>query len=549
MAQTLMLGNGKIAKLPGAYATLKAEITSPTPMASYNNVLLIDAGAGAGFTSVPGVIKDGASVKGNIISCDEELANYYIKGGALAPVVEAFYHPARGRAGIGQLFYCKAATTTPAKAATNIPATETEPAKLGLFEGAITCTNLQTVEEGPVCNTTMVGGKLTRGFVVKTIWKETQRKAYIEIFQGTYQGTNLQGELIGNKLEADTTPVLIYRSKKCSTPQELVDFLKMSLEFKAILKIDGLVAVKQAFVFETSGDKSVDVTLSGGTETYATDLTNTGVLASTIDIDYSVMMVMDGTLDNQPFTTEVLSYITTEAKGIKMMATYKSDREVANAVAASLNSDACIMIAGQSKKLSILADSGFIVEDTMVNAARVIGRIFGLSPEIPGTLKDIGIDGMVEEYSDANLETMLEYGVIAPYFDADLQKWVISQAVNTLQQNDQLINEEDCSTYSVQAKRILQIVVKNLVQQSKKDFWSNDTPTNRATLSNAYVKSWTEVLLGRMTYSTNKQDDNYLISYEVVKVEDYKDAKRVYLKIAVNSEVTKILFLITVLGD
>ena len=95
---------------------------------------------------------------------------------------------------------------------------------------------------------------------------------------------------------------------------------------------------------------------------------------------------------------------------------------------------------------------------------------FGLSPEIPGTLKDIGVDGMVEEYSDANLETMLEYGVIAPYYDADLQKWVISQAVNTLQQNDQLINEEDCSTYSVQAKRILQIVVKNLVQQSKKRF-------------------------------------------------------------------------------
>ena len=67
MAQTLMLGNGKIAKLPGAYATLKAEITSPTPMASYNNVLLIDAGAGAGFTSVPGVIKRWSKCKKEIL--------------------------------------------------------------------------------------------------------------------------------------------------------------------------------------------------------------------------------------------------------------------------------------------------------------------------------------------------------------------------------------------------------------------------------------------------------------------------------------------------
>ena len=187
------------------------------------------------------------------------------------------------------------------------------------------------------------------------------------------------------------------------------------------------------------------------------------------------------------------------------------------------------------------------LHDTMVNGAYCLGRIFGLSPEIPATMKTIGIDGMEVEPSDDDLENMLDNGVIAPYYDSDFQDFVLSQACNSLQANTQLINE-DCSTYSIQAKRILAQVVKNLQYQAKIDFWGGDAPANKATLSDAYVKAWTETLLSKLTTAPNKTENNYLLDYEVTKVETDGDTKRVFLSVTVNGEITKVLFLVTVLG-
>ena len=95
-----------------------------------------------------------------------------------------------------------------------------------------------------------------------------------------------------------------------------------------------------------------------------------------------------------------------------------------------------------------------MLNDFLVTTAYVAGRIFGLSPEIPGTLKNIGIDGMEVEPSEVELEAMHDGGVISPYFDADLGYFCLSQAVNSLQQNLRLIND-DATTFSIQCKRIL----------------------------------------------------------------------------------------------
>ena len=175
---------------------------------------------------------------------------------------------------------------------------------------------------------------------------------------------------------------------------------------------------------------------------------------------------------------------------------------------------------------------------------------FGLSPEIPGTLKSIGFDGMVSEPSDIELENLLDAGVITPYYDADLGYFVMSQAVNSLQQNMEFIND-DCSTFSVQCKRILAQVVKNLVKQSKIDFWGSDKEdkvANKSNLSEAYVKAWTETLLSKFTATANKTENNYLIDFEVTKTEIVQDYINVYLSVTVNGEITKVFFLVTVLG-
>lgn len=531
MAQSVLLGN-KLIKLPGTYAQLISGVTKETPLASYSNVLLIDAGAGNGFNSIKGIIGNG---KECIYTLDESTANYYIKGGPLAPVVNALYHPnsENSSPGIGKLYLVKAATTTAASVK----------GEISLFNGAITATSLKTIEQGPICNTEIKDGILRKGFLLKAIWKAETKKAYLEIYQGTYQGTNFGGVSIGNE-EENSYPSLIYRSKKCSTPQELVTFLQRNSDFKNLIQVDGLIVAKKVFDSESEIQAETSLTFEGGTETYAKNLSE--VFPMTIDVDYSCMFICEEG-NNQTFAAAAYDHIINDAKGIKQLVTFAENKDDAINKAQEFDSDSVVMVSGVAKKTSKTSPTGFISHDCMVNAAYVIGRIFGLSPEIAGTMKAIDIDGMEIEPSDKDLEEMLDSGVISPYHDSDLGRYVISQAVNTLQANTQLINE-DCSTYSIQAKRILSIVVKNLTYQSKVDFWKGDNPVNKATLSNAYVKSWAETLLNKLTYSQNKSDNNYLLSYEVIKVETVDDAKKVYLSVTINGEITKIFFLVTVLG-
>lgn len=525
MAQTAIFGN-KVVKLPGAYARVVSGIETETALSSYSNVLLIDAGAGNGYNSAKGIVGNG---KECIYELDFDSANYYIKGGPLSPVIEALYNPDKGKPGIGRLFLIKAASSTPASVATPI----------SLFGGAITATSLKTVEQGTICNTEIEDGTLRKGFLLKAVYDEKASKIYLELHQGTYEGTNFKGYEVGANKE-NSFPSIVYRSKKCSSASELVSFLQRSPEFKALLEFEGLKVAKE--LDDTATTTTLNFT--GGTDTYAENIHD--ILPKTTDVDYSCMFICekDGT---QKMVADALDHVVNDAKGIKQILTYEADIDEAILKAREYDSDSLIVAAGVAKKTSKTSPTGFILHDTMVNGAYCLGRIFGLSPEIPATMKTIGIDGMEVEPSDDDLENMLDNGVIAPYYDSDFQDFVLSQACNSLQANTQLINE-DCSTYSIQAKRILAQVVKNLQYQAKIDFWGGDAPANKATLSDAYVKAWTETLLSKLTTAPNKTENNYLLDYEVTKVETDGDTKRVFLSVTVNGEITKVLFLVTVLG-
>lgn len=162
-------------------------------------------------------------------------------------------------------------------------------------------------------------------------------------------------------------------------------------------------------------------------------------------------------------------------------------------------------------------------------------------------MKSIGIDGMDVEPSTTNLEDMLDGGVLCPYYDSDLGYYCLSQAVNSLQKNSNFINE-DCTTYSIQAKRIIAQVMKNLQQRAKIEFWGGETGVNRGTLSDAYLRAWTKGKLESLTVSQDKTENNYLLTYEVTKIETNEDNKFVYFTFTVNGEVSKVFFTGVVLG-
>lgn len=538
MATTVVFGN-KICKLPGSYARVVSGIPRETLLASYNNFLLIDAGFGNGFNSLKGIMTTGAG-KECVFALSEEQANYYVKGGPLEPVVNGLFHPADNKPGISVLYLIKAASTAQAAASSG-----------NLFGGKITSDSLKTVEQGTICNTypasiTSVSA-LKKGFILKCIYKNDLGKGWVEIYQGSYRGTNYGGFEIGD-LEENSGPVMLYRSKKCSTPAELVAYLKNpAAGFSDYFEAPNLSTSETTF-----GTTDIDevIKFSGGTETYiSTGAELSQVLGYTLDSDYSCMMVAEANGATN-FVSSALDHIVNDAKGIKMIITGVADTADAKLLATENNSDSLIVTANQGKNKNKVSLTGFINHDALVTAAKIAGRIFGLSPEIPGTLKSLGFDGMVEEPSDVELENLLDAGVITPYYDSDLGYFVMSQAVNSLQQNMELIND-DCSTFSIQCKRILAQVIKNLVTQSKIDFWGSkgeDKAANKSNLSEAYVKAWTETLLSKLSVAPNKTENNYLITYEVTKVEMIQDYINVYLAVTVNGEITKIFFLVTVLG-
>lgn len=545
MATTVVFGN-KICKLPGSYARIVPSIPRETSLASYNNFLLIDTGFGNGFNSLKGIETEGAG-KECVFALNEEEANYYVKGGALEPVISGLFHPADNKPGISTLYLIKAASTTQSAAATS-----GTPAVVGLFGGKITASTLKTVEHGVICNTYPTNitnvADLKKGFALVCKYDNSLEKAWIEVWQGSYRGQNNGGFEIG-EIEANSSPVILFKSKKCSTPSELVSYLKNpAFGFTDYFVIDNLVTTSNTF-----GSSDIDelIKFTGGSDTYiSTAAKLSEVLSYTLDSDYSCMMIAEANGATNLLAT-ALDHITNDAKGIKMIITAKANQDDAILLAKEYNSDSLIVTANQGKNKNNISSTGFINHDALVTAAKIAGRIFGLSPEIPGTLKSIGFDGMVTEPSDIDLETMLDAGVITPYYDADLGYFVLSQAVNSLQQNMELIND-DCSTFSVQCKRILAQVVKNLVKQSKVDFWGSkgteDKAANKANLSEAYVKAWTETLLSKLSVAPNKTENNYLINYEVTKVEIVQDYINVYLAVTVNGEITKVFFLVTVLS-
>lgn len=259
MATSVVFGN-KVCKLPGSYARVVSGIERETPMATYGNLLLIDAGAGKGFVSTKGIIGNG---KECIYQLDEESANYYIKGGPLAPVIKALFNPdsKNSRPGISSLLLIKASESTPASANKN-----------SLFGGKISTSKILTKEEGDICNTypqnIKANDTLKKGFLMKCVYSTTTGKGFIELYQGNYEGTNFGGFNIGYT-EEEAGPVLIYRSKKCKTPSELVTFLNKSIEFKNLISVTGLADASSDNSF---GDTDINefITFSGGSDTYIT---------------------------------------------------------------------------------------------------------------------------------------------------------------------------------------------------------------------------------------------------------------------------------------
>ena len=87
---------------------------------------------------------------------------------------------------------------------------------MSLFGGVITAASLKTVEYGAICNTYPTAitkvDDLKKGFALVCKYDKGLDKAWVEIWEGSYRGTN-DGSFEIGETEANSAPVLVYRSK------------------------------------------------------------------------------------------------------------------------------------------------------------------------------------------------------------------------------------------------------------------------------------------------------------------------------------------------
>ena len=175
----------------------------------------------------------------------------------------------------------------------------------------------------------------------------------------------------------------------------------------------------------------------------------------------------------------------------------------------------------------------------MYNLCSIIGRTAGKEPQIPVTNKSIGVSKLKHQLTETDKKKALDAGVLVTVYNESLQKFVVLQGINTLQDN-QVLFTGNGESFSIQFMRIVDQINKELIVNSESDLLGAENGVNANTLSVGILKNWTENYL--LTRTANSNTDNLILSYRNVTVTKKDDYYWVTYGIVINNEINKIFF-------
>lgn len=289
----------------------------------------------------------------------------------------------------------------------------------------------------------------------------------------------------------------------------------------------GGVDVASSFIDGDVTDNTGYNLASGGTEVYTTAAFNAAIEAiketdNTFFLATSYGVTNAIGLNN----TKIFDYLENDSKYEKFMVVgagydkseFAGTSGTSEAVSKYYNSDKVITVHGAAKETS---KAGFLVRSQLYKAAAVLGRLAGVAPQTPLTFKNIAIDGEIHSLTDTEKEFALSVGILTTHFDSELGYFVIQQGINSLQNNQYLINE-DASSFDIAVKRIEAQLNKEICIRAKQVFFSKTTTgPNRTTVSEENVKAWLEGFL--QTKVATSLTDNLIIRFGNINVEYQSD--------------------------
>lgn len=397
------------------------------------------------------------------------------------------------------------------------------------------------------------GTLLTRGYsVTLSAGIDDSSLFFIQIWRGGYKGKDVNGYVWDEVDEANTTAQLVATSPEFNDIADLHTWMETDLMFGSsfVLKSKTVVGTGVIVTADLTANAGNNL-FNGGTTVYDTTRVDE-VLNQVQALDYALVLA-DGYEDNAQSTDngKILAHIAEgDTFGDKIMVVgggadiTKFPLGTANssiATAISYNNDRVIVCHGGPIKLTPLVAAGHIPRTSLHKAAVVCGRLAGLQPQVPITFKTLKIDGERHQLSLKEQKQGLKYGVLMSIKDGSFFRCL--QGVNTIQSNDFLINP-DGSTHSIQLRRMMAQVNKELVVNATEQLLKNPDGSNRNTITASDLKTFTEAYLRSRT-ATVTQDD-MIISFRNVNVTLDNDAYKVTYDIIFNTEITKIFFTGTV---
>lgn len=526
--------NGRLIKLPGAYAEIKSGINNAPLNFSYGNVLVIE-------TDDTNVFGGGAGVNGQNQSGEDAVYTFdnvrdfrrFVGGGELWDNVGPLFRPfGSGSLGVSKLLYVRALTTTGATAL------------LTMANGSLT---FATKHEGLVGNGVEVSNVLTQGFAITLAAGVVDPTKYVlRFWRGTYTGVDEQGRSYDGLGASETSPQLLATSPEVSTIQQVIDWAAINFDLNNNFKLT-------ASTITTTGEiLPADLVSLAGNNLFTggTQTSNAQTLDDVLDVisklDYTHIYSMESGASAAGVNNfKILSHIESEARYDKFLVVAggeDKDTFVSQSITAAqtFNSQRVIVCHGGCFENDRSGGTGLRKKNARYHAAYVLGRTAGLEPQTPPTFKGLGYAGEVHKLTDRERETALDAGVLTTYFDGEIGAFVITQGINSLQQNTYLVNDNGTS-YSWQLMRIAAQLNKELVINAKVQLLGNQSQgPNRATLSPEVVQEWVKSYLKRKT--ARATDDNLILSFQDVTVSIDQDAYCVNYGFTPNFEVNKLFF-------
>lgn len=532
---------GRKVILPGVYSIIKSGIKNPPISLSYGNVLIIDTGSGANYGGGSGVNGELASGLDTVYPIDNiEDFRKLVKGGYWYTLAKPLFEPLPqpGINGVSTVYYIRAATTVSSRMTFN-------PIGGGPNGGTLV---MQCRDEGVIGNGSLTSGELRKGYAFKlSAGVKDPTKFILTFYLGTFTGLAPDGFPYGDIAESDSPPKEVVKSVEFTDMAEAIAWAESDAAFQNYFNVESSSVIGDGSIDGTDLTNFSTYQLSiGGTESFgAADFTS--VLNAVAALRYTFIL-SDKYGDNAQDANNdlLLSHVIDPDTSFEKMIfigggvddTKFTQANGSIPAAQHFNSDRVAVVHSGIKLSSSITPNRIREWNSLYTTALVLGRIAGLEPQTPGTFKILPIVGVQHQLTNSEKETGLQAGVLMVNYDTNLitPSYVILQAVNTLQNNLNQVNE-DGTTHEISIRRIASQLNLELVINARVDLLGQEEGPNLNTLSDQTIVDWTA---GQLSFRTARPtDDNLIIEYRNISVTTNQDSKFVTYEFKPNGPINK----------